>query len=79
MIDELIAPMSREKERSSTQKALLIWDVFRGQNTAKVLKKLVSLNIAIVSVPASVNHFFQPLNVTVNGEAKRFNKDKFTT
>ena len=53
--------------------------MFRGQNTAKVLKKLVSLNIAIVSVPANVNHFFEPLNLTVNGEAKRFNKDKFTT
>ena len=62
-----------------TQKALLIWDVFRGKKTAKVLKKMVSLNIAIVSVPANVTHFFQPLNLTVNGEAKRVNKDKFTT
>ena len=32
-----------------------------------------------MSVPANVTHFFQPLNLTVNGEAKRFNKDKFTT
>ena len=53
--------------------------MFRGQKTAKVLKKLVSLNIAIVSVPANLTHFFQPLNLIVNGEAKRFNKDKFTT
>ena len=53
--------------------------MFRGQKTAKVLKKLISLNIAIVSVPANVTYFFQPLNLTVNGEAKRFNKDKFTT
>ena len=52
--------------------------MFRGQKTAKVLKKLVSLNIVIVSVPANVTHFFQPLNLIVNGEAKRFIKDKFT-
>ena len=51
--------------------------MFRGQKTAKVSKKLVSLNIAIV--PANVTHFFQPLNLTVNKEAKRFIKDKFTT
>ena len=50
--------------------------MFRGQKTGKVSKKLVSLNIAIV--PA-VTHFFQPLNLTVNREAKRFIKDKFTT
>ena len=25
-----------------------------------------------------MTHFFQPLNLTVNGEAKRFMKDKFT-
>ena len=49
--------------------------MFRGQKTAKVSKKLVSLNIAIV--PANVTHFFQPLNLTVNKEAKRF--IKFTT
>ena len=30
-------------------------------------------------MPTNVTHFFQPLNLTVNGEAKRFNKDKFTT
>ena len=83
LIDKLIVPNVERKRKefklAPTQKDLLIWDVFRGQKTAKVLKKLVSLNIAIVSVPANVTHFFQPLNLTVNGEAKRFNKDKFTT
>lgn len=57
----------------------MVWDVFRGQKTIKVLKKLASLNIAIVSVPANMTHFFQPLEITINGEAKRFMKDKFTT
>ena len=53
--------------------------MFRGQKPAKVLKKLASLNNAIVSVPANMIHFFQPLDLTVNGEVKRFTKDKFTT
>lgn len=53
--------------------------MFRGQNTVKVLKKLASLNIAIVSVFANMTHFFQPLEITINREAKRFMKDKFTT
>ena len=43
------------------------------------MSKLASLNIVVVSVPANTTHFFQPLDLTVNGEAKRFMKDKFTT
>lgn len=30
-----------------TQKAILIWDVFRGQKTEGILSKLASLNIEI--------------------------------
>ena len=33
----------------------------------------------VVSVPANMTHFFQSLDLTVNGEAKRFMKDKLTT
>ena len=43
-----------------TYKEILIWDVFRDQKTERVLWKLVSLNIEIVSVPANTTHFFQP-------------------
>ena len=60
-----------------TQKALLIWDVFKGQKTDKVFSKLASLNIEVVSVPANMTHFFQPLDLTVNGEAKRFMNDNY--
>ena len=41
--------------------------------------KLGSLNIAVVSVAAYMTHFFHPLDLTVNREAKRFMKDTFTT
>ena len=83
LIDKVIKPFVERKKKELklplTQKALLIWDVFRGQKTEKVLSKLASLNIVVVSVPANMTHFFQPLDLTVNGEAKRFMKDKFTT
>ena len=75
LIDKVIVPYVERKRKelklAPAQKALLIWDVFRGQKTTKVLK--------IVSVPANMTHFFQPLDLAVNGEAKRFMKDKFTT
>jgi len=32
-----------------------------------------------MSVPANMTHFSQPLDLTVNGEAKRFMKDNFST
>ena len=83
LIDKVIKPFVERKKKELklplTQKGLLIWDVFRGQKTEKVLSKLASLNIVVVSVPANMTHFFQPLDLTVNGEAKRFMKDKFTT
>ena len=83
LIDKVIKPYvdlkRKELKLQPTQKALLIWDVFKGQKTDKVLSKLASLNIEVVSVPANMTHFFQPLDLTVNGEAKRFMKDQFTT
>ena len=54
------------------QKALLTWDVFRGQTTDHVAQILNSLNIKVVKVPANITHFFQPLDLTVNGSAKNF-------
>ena len=80
LIDEVIHPYLVQKRKElklpPAQKAILIWDVFRGQKTQKVLS---SLNIEVVSVPANMTHFFQPLDLTVNGPAKKFCKDKFTT
>ena len=64
------------------QKALLTWDVFRGQTTDHVAQILDSLNIKqskVVKVPANMTHFFQPLDLTVNGSAKNFMRKKFVT
>ena len=61
------------------QSALLIWDVFKDQCTVKVNNLLTKLNIKVVMVPANMTHFFQPLDLTVNGSAKNFMKKKFVT
>lgn len=83
LINNVIKPFIERKKKEVklplTQKVPLAWDVFKGQKTEKVLSKLASLNIVVVSVPANMTHFFQPLDLTVNGEVKRFMKDKFTT
>ena len=44
----------------------------------KPIFKLAAMNIEVVSVPANMTHFFQPLDLTVNREAKKFMKDQFT-
>ena len=62
-----------------TQKSLIIWDVFKGQMTDKVMEKLHSLNCEFVPVPANMTHIFQPLDLTVNGSSKNFMKKQFIT
>ena len=69
-LDEIISPYVTKK-LPVDQKALLVWDVFRGQMTGKVKERLDELNIECVYVPANMTHFFQPLDLTVNGCAKQ--------
>ena len=60
-----------------TQKALIIWDVCKGQMTPIVKRELQSLNIELVPVPSNITHFIEPLDLTVNGSAKKFIRRKF--
>ena len=59
-------------------KALVVWDVFKGHMTRKVKDRLELLNLELVPVPANMTHFFQSLNLTVNGSAKKFMRIRFT-
>ena len=77
VINPYVVRKRKELELSDTQKALVVWDVFKGQVTDKVLKKLDSLNIEYVPVPANMTHFFQPLNLTVNRAAKHFMRNEY--
>ena len=83
LIDEIISPYVTKKREelklATDQKALLVWDVFRGQMTDKVKERLTELNIECVYVPANMTHFFQPLDLTVNGCAKQRMRKQFVT
>ena len=74
LIDEIIVPCvvktRADLKFAKDQKALLIWDVFRGQ----MRQKLCLLHIECTYVPANMTHFFQPLDLTVNGTGKEFMK-----
>ena len=52
-------------------------DVFTGQMTTAVLEAFKEANVCIINVPANMTKFYQPLDLTVNGYAKRFLKRKF--
>ena len=63
LIEQVINPYvidkRKELEVPDDQKALLTWDVFRGQTTDHVAQILDSLNIKVVQVPANMAHSFQ--------------------
>ena len=61
------------------QKALLIFDVFRGQTTNEVLECLEENHLLASKVPANMTHIYQPLDLTVNKSAKDITKRKFTS
>ena len=83
LIKEIINPyvvsMRKELHLPATQRALITWDVFKGQMTDAVKEKLESLFIALVPVPANMTHFFQPLDLTVNRAAKNLTRTKFVS
>ena len=50
--------------------ALLILDVFKGQMAPAALNILKANNIFLTKVPANMTNLYQPLDLTVNGNAK---------
>ena len=62
---------------SVNQYALVIMDVFIGQMRSDVLNLLRDNKILLTNVPANMTKFYQPLDLTVNGYAKRFMARKF--
>ena len=82
LIEEIIVPYLKEERKKLgleiSHKGLLIMDVFTGQMTTEVLDVITKNNIVVVNVPANMTKFYQPLDLTVNGHAKRFFKSKFS-
>ena len=56
--------------------ALSILDVFKGQLTEPVSNELKDHHIFTCQVPENMTHIFKPLDLTVNGGAKKFLKAK---
>ena len=78
LIEEIIVPYLKEERKKLrleiSHKGLLIMDVFTGQMTTEVLDVITKNNNVILNVPTNMTKFYQPLDLTVNGHAKRFLK-----
>ena len=80
-LEEIILPyirQEREKLGRENQKALLIFDVFRGQTTDKVLKIMEDNHILATKVSPNMTNLYQPLDLSVNKAAKDFTRKKFS-
>ena len=72
LINEIVLPyVTEERQRlfQPNQKALVIYDVFKGQITDKVLSRYKDSNIEVVFLSANMTGFQQPFDFTVNGYA----------
>ena len=54
-------------------------DIFKGQMTSEVLTILNDNDICLGNIPPNLTKHYQPLDLTVNGHAKRYLKNKFST
>ena len=77
VIFPFIASKKVEHDLAADQKALLIFDVFRAHKTEMVLHLMEQNSCEVVFVPANMTHHFQPLDLTINGVAKKFLTTKF--
>ena len=80
-LEKVVFPyLSKKREQlkmPKDQKALLIFDVFKGQTTQQVKDVILANNCVYVFVPKNLTNHFQPLDLNVNGQAKPFLEGKF--
>ena len=72
-----IVEKRKELSLPDERKAILVFDVFKGQKTESVQHLITDNNWVCVFVPANMTNYFRPLHLTVNGPAKQFLKGKF--
>ena len=81
LIDEVIAPyLKNEKQKlnlSEIQKGLVNMDIFTDQMRDDVHAALNKNCICAVNVPSNMTRFYQALDLTVNGHANKFMKNRF--
>ena len=66
-----------EPNLAGDQRALLIFDNFKGQCTEAILKLLDENNVSVVLIPPNCTDRLQPLDVSINKSAKEFLRRKF--
>ena len=80
-IEKILVPyITRKREElklKADHRALVMYDVFRGQCTQAILELLDTNNIYVVFVPPNCTDRLQPLDVSLNKPAKVFLRDKF--
>ena len=80
-LDKVFIPYTKRKRQEagfpSTQKALLLFDVFRGHKEQSVFAKLDEANIDHIFIPPNCTDRLQPLDVAINKSIKSFMKEKF--
>ena len=73
-IENIIIPFVQNERTllglSNDHCVLVLFDVFKGQCTSKVLKKLEDNNILYVTVPNNCTDRLQPLDLSVNKLAR---------
>ena len=82
LFNEIVIPYINEIRSSQNipdQYALVIMDVFTGQKTTKVINLLKDNKILVTNIPANMTRFYQPLDLTVNGYAKKFMSRKLNS
>jgi hypothetical protein len=67
-----------ELKLSSTQPAIVLFDVFKGQLTSDIVSLLEDSNIYLVKIPANCTDRLQPMDFSVNKAAKEFMRKKFS-
>ena len=74
MIDKIIMPYVKpqiaDRQLKKTQERLLIADVFKGQWTEAVKKRIAELHGKMVPVPNNMTHVFQPLKLIIKRSCK---------
>ena len=80
-LNKIIFPYIESKRQAlklpENAKALLIFDVFKGQTTSAVNDLLKKNDIIAIHVPNNHTNLFPPLDISVNKSAKCFIADKY--
>lgn len=63
----------------ATQKALIVWDAFKGHGCVSVKKLLADTNVETSDVPKNLTHLLSPLDLTVNKSIKLIERQEFTS